>query len=265
MRKSCSMRQTQCFLSAQNQQHNLAPEICIFYKSSLPYTFWLVQKRNRFFLLMLLHELCKQKLDGRRKWNLWRLHEYLNDNKEQNFQHNHFSGYTYALSDVFRCVLSSNWSYITGVSNIQIFLCDSVPAFQQGLLHGLAIQVSTTDRKRLKYNLFIIILILVHNDITRVRPFPEFVGNGIMLFFPELGFVLVLFLRTNQTKQKSGKKLQTSGKTIFPIFTHFPIAICASIIDERSWNFMSHSVGVLQNKYSNIHIANRSALVWPQY
>lgn len=131
-------------------------------------------------------------------------------------------------------MLSSNWSYITGVSNNQIFLCDSVPAFQQGLLHGLAIQVSTTDRKRLKYHLFIIILILVHNDITRVRLFPEFVANGIMLFFPELGFVLVLFLRTNQTKQKSGKKLQTSGMTIFPIFTYFPIAICASIIDERS-------------------------------
>ncbi|XP_071600502.1 Golgi-associated RAB2 interactor protein 2 isoform X2 [Heliangelus exortis] len=41
-------------------------------------------------------------------------------------------------------------------------------------------------------------------------------------------------IRMNTMKQKSGKKLHTSGMTVFLVFIHFLIAIPTSTIDERS-------------------------------
>lgn len=50
VKESYSMRQTQCFLSAQNQQYVLAPESFFSVSPALPYAPWLVQKRSRFFV-----------------------------------------------------------------------------------------------------------------------------------------------------------------------------------------------------------------------
>jgi len=70
MKKSYSMGQTQCFLSAQNQQRVLAPEIhrfCMFFTAI---SILAGAEKEQIFLLVLLHKLDKQKLDGRRKSKL---------------------------------------------------------------------------------------------------------------------------------------------------------------------------------------------------
>lgn len=83
MRESYSMGQTQCFLSVQNQQHVLAPEICLFYIFCHIHPGFC--RKGADFLSVVLHKLGKQKLVGRRKWKLCHLHKHLHDNNEEDF------------------------------------------------------------------------------------------------------------------------------------------------------------------------------------